>query len=107
MTSNAFIASLCAIAGCAFVVYFFFAPPPPTYSYLRTEKGEVTAIYDANTRYEDSEAKATVRLNSSGIVFVEVPNREVVKIGEIIEFDILESDREKLKYRLAQPTPTP
>lgn len=107
MTSKSFIASLCAVSGIAFVLYFFLAPPPPTYSYLRTETGEVTAILPANNRYQPYEASVSVRLDDGAIIYVDVPTRKSVVIGQSIEFDILESDREKLIYRLAQPAVAP
>lgn len=102
MTANEFAASACATIGIAFLLYFFLVPKVPTYTYLRTETGEVTAVFKSSRHHENSEAKASVILNNGDVVMVELPTRGSVEVGEFIEFDILESEREKLLYRLAQ-----
>ena len=103
MTSSAFIGSMCFLLGMAFLLYFFFAPPPPIYEILETETGEVTGVFSARSEnYLEDEESVSVRFDDGSIIYLNVPKRDKIQIGQSIDVDMLESDREKLIYRLAQ-----
>ncbi len=106
--SHRALATLCIIAlSIIFIAVFFLSPPLADYKHVSTETGKVFRVDLKGVRYNRNEAEILVKLENGKIIYMVVPTRRIVTIGQSIEVDILEAEGKKTRYRLAQTDTTP
>jgi hypothetical protein len=85
---------------------FFLSPSLADYKHVSTETGKVFRVDVKDIRYNRNEAEILVKLENGKIIYMVVPTRRIITIGQSIEVDIIKAEGKKPRYRLAQ-TPNP
>ena len=102
MSAKSVTVLLCSALTVIFLLVFFLSPSPPVFSKTETVVGQVQGLSPARSRFHTNEAPVSVKLSDGTVIYMKVPTRKKIIIGEMINIDVLTAEGEKPRYRLAQ-----